>query len=274
MCVCMYYIRTSIKERGDFNFCNLQNCLDLRKNPGRESKLQMAAVGNKERLPPVLDSSAEQPPLFDGTTRLYMTYTCPYAQRVWIARNYKGLQEEIKLVPLNLRNSPTWYKDKVYPTNKVPSFEHNGKVVGESLDLIKYVDINFQGPSLFPNDPAKREFAEEMLSYSDEYITAVYKTFTKDAPQELGALLDYLETALQKFQDGPFFLGQFSLVDVAYIPFIERFQIFLSAVRKYDIGEGRPKLAAWIEEMNKIEAYNPTKCNPDELVKSYKTYFV
>ena len=29
--------------------------------------------------------------------------------------------------------------------------EHNGKVIGESLDLIKYVDSNFEGPYLLPN---------------------------------------------------------------------------------------------------------------------------
>jgi hypothetical protein len=32
----------------------------------------------------------------------------------------------------------------------VPSLEHNGKVAGESLDLIKYIDDNFQGPALLP----------------------------------------------------------------------------------------------------------------------------
>ena len=36
-------------------------------------------------------------------------------------------------------------------------------------------------------------------------------------------------------------------VDVAYVPFIEKYQIYLSEVKKYDIAEGRPKLAAWIE---------------------------
>jgi hypothetical protein len=36
-------------------------------------------------------------------------------------------------------------------------------------------------------------------------------------------------------------------VDIAYIPFVERFQIFLSDVSKYDITAGRPKLAKWIE---------------------------
>ncbi|KAL0670994.1 hypothetical protein Bca4012_033698 [Brassica carinata] len=71
----------------------------------------------------------------------------PYAQRVWITRNFKGLQEKIKLVPLDLGNRPAWYKEKVYPENKVPALEHNGKIIGESLDLIKYLDNTFKSSS-------------------------------------------------------------------------------------------------------------------------------
>lgn len=33
----------------------------------------------------------------------------------------------------------------------MPALEHNGKIIGESLDLIKYVDSNFEGPSLLPD---------------------------------------------------------------------------------------------------------------------------
>ncbi|XP_021891575.1 glutathione S-transferase L3-like isoform X2 [Carica papaya] len=205
------------------------------------------ATGAEEDLPLPLDATAEQPNLFDGTTRLYTCYTCPYAQRVWITRNYKGLEDEIKLVPLNLRNRPAWYKEKVYSLNKVPSLEHNGKVMGESLDLIKYVDSNFRGPSLLPDDPTKREFAEEMLRYTDTFNMAVYISLNGDAVKESGPSFDYLENALHKFDDGPFFLGGFSLVDIAYIPFVERFQIFFADVWNYDITESRPKLATWIE---------------------------
>ncbi|KAF7848107.1 hypothetical protein BT93_L2290, partial [Corymbia citriodora subsp. variegata] len=49
----------------------------------------MAPPAVVENLPPPLKSSAEQPPLFDGTMRLYTSYACPYAHRVWITRNYK-----------------------------------------------------------------------------------------------------------------------------------------------------------------------------------------
>lgn len=36
-------------------------------------------------------------------------------------------------------------------------------------------------------------------------------------------------------------------VDIAYIPFIERFQIVLNELFKCDITAGRPKLSAWIQ---------------------------
>ncbi|KAL7170012.1 hypothetical protein ACSBR2_034962 [Camellia fascicularis] len=231
---------------------------------------QMATAFVKEVLPPALDSTSKPPPLFDGTTRLYICYTCPFAQRTWIARNYKGLQDKIELVPIDLQNRPTWYKEKVYPENKVPSLEHNNKVIGESLDLLKYIENHFEGPALLPNDPAKQQFAEELLSYSDTFNKTVFTSFKGDAVKEAGGAFDYLETALHKFDDGPFFLGQFSLVDIAYAPFIERFQIFFEDALKYDITSGRPKLAAWIEELNKIDAYPQTKCEPKVLVEFYK----
>lgn len=36
-------------------------------------------------------------------------------------------------------------------------------------------------------------------------------------------------------------------VDIAYAPFIERFQLFLAEAKNYDITKGRPKLKLWIE---------------------------
>ncbi|KAM3698189.1 hypothetical protein ACJW31_06G170100 [Castanea mollissima] len=213
-----------------------------------------------------LDSSSEPPQVFYGTTRLYISYICLYAQRVWITQNCKGLQEKIKLVPIDLQNRPAWYKEKVYSVNKLPSLEHKNEVKGESLVFIKYIDSHFEGPSLFPQDPDKKEFAEELLSYSDGFTRAVISAFKGDG-NEAGAAFDFIETALSKFDDGPFFLGQFSLVDIAYAPFIERYQPLLLAEKKYDTIAGRPKLVAWIKEMDKIDGYKQTKREPKEILE-------
>ncbi|KAG8096464.1 hypothetical protein GUJ93_ZPchr0013g37947 [Zizania palustris] len=208
-----------------------------------------AASSAKEVLPPSLTSSSEPPPLFDGTTRLYVAYICPYAQRTWITRNYKGLQDKIKIVGIDLADRPAWYKEKVYPENKVPSLEHNNQVKGESLDLVRYIDRNFEGPALLPDDPEKQQFAEELLAYSDAFNKALFSSLVskEQVPDEAVAVLDKVEAALAKFNDGPFFLGQFSLVDIAYVPFIERFYTFLSGIKNYDITKGRPNLEKFIE---------------------------
>ncbi|PWZ05026.1 Protein IN2-1 B [Zea mays] len=209
-----------------------------------------SASSVKEVLPSPLTSASEPPPLFDGTTRLYVAYLCPFAQRAWIARNYKvGLQDKIKIVAIDLADRPAWYKEKVYPENKVPSLEHDNQVKGESLDLVKYIDSNFEGPSLLPEDPAKQQFAEELLGYTDAFNKAFYSCLVdrEDVSEEAVAALDKIEDALGKFNDGPFFLGQFSLVDIAYVPFIERFQILYSNIKNYDITKGRPNLQKFIE---------------------------
>lgn len=236
----------------------------------------MASTGNLEEvLPPPLDSTSDPPPLFDGTTRLYISYTCPYAQRAWITRNCKGLQDKIKLVPIDLKNRPSWYKEKVYPPNKVPSIEHNNEVRGESLDLIKFIDSHFEGPSLFPNDLAKQDFADLLFSYADSFHKAVTASFKEEGVNaETGVAFDYIEDALSKFNDGPFLLGQFSLVDIAYAPFFERYIPFMSEVKKYDLAAGRPNIAVWIQEMNKIEGYKQTQIDPKLLVESYKKRFL
>ena len=153
----------------------------------------------------------------------------------------------------------------------MPSLEHNNQVKGESLDLVKYIDSNFEGPSLLPDvrhvldcdpcnapsssagslmsefssqDPAKKQFAEELLAFTDAFNKALYSSIIskEDVSEETGnrivrvfdlfenvcmlynmliftcgflipvAALDKIEEALGKFNDGPFFLGQFSLV--------------------------------------------------------------
>ncbi|GER42536.1 glutathione S-transferase family protein [Striga asiatica] len=233
-----------------------------------------AARSVKEVFPPALDSFSDPPAIFDGIPKLYISYSCPYAQRVWITRNCKGLQDTIKLVPIDLKNRPTWYKEKVYPENKVPALEHNNEVKGESLDLIKYIDSNFEGPPLYPSDPDRIAFAEELFSFTGSFYKRVITSLKDNKIDGAGAAFDEIEVALSKFDDGPFFLGKFSLVDIAYVPFIERFQAFFSEVKNYDITGGRPKFAAWVEEMNKNEAYKQTKRDPKEHVESYTRRFL
>lgn len=82
-----------------------------------------------------------------------------------------------------------------------------------------------------------------------------------------------METDLGKFQDeGPFFLGQLSAVDLAYAPFLERFELLAPELLEYNIFEGRPRLAKWFEAVNAVDAYASTKAEPKGLAEGLKKY--
>lgn len=233
----------------------------------------LAASIETERI--IFDSKSEPPPIFDGNTRLYISRMCPYAQRVWIARNYKGLAD-IHVVEISLADKPLWYKE-VYPIGKVPALEHNGKVIGESLDLLEYLDLNFGGPRIFPLEPEKKNIASDLMKHNDSFIKEGFSALSmKDATpikieENFGPTLDQLETSIQKFSNtSPFFLCEFGVVDIAYVPFIERFRLAFSHFKNYDITHGRPMLARWIEAMDGIDAYAKTKAEPSTMIETYK----
>lgn len=141
------------------------------------------------------------------------------------------------------------------------------------MDLLEYLENNFEGPKLIPTDPVKKEAANELLKYTGVLTKTAFLALSKPEPevaQESGPAFDYLEDALGKFADGPFFMGPFSIVDIAYAPFVERFQIVFPRLKNYDITADRPKLLKWIEELNKIDAYTTTKADPEKIIETYK----
>ncbi|KAL5082429.1 hypothetical protein RYX36_010850 [Vicia faba] len=130
--------------------------------------------------------------------RLYISYTCPFAQRVWITRNYKGLEDKIDLVPIDLQNRPAWYKENVYPENKVPSLEHNGEVLGESLDLVKYVDANFEGTPLSPNTNEESENLQQQLLNKEIDLASFLQKYKKLQTTYHKRTLIYLDAKTSK----------------------------------------------------------------------------
>lgn len=69
-------------------------------------------------------------------------------------------------------------------------------------------------------------------------------------------------------------------MDIAYAPFIERFQPFLLEVKNFDITDSRPKLGVWIEVQQTLFALylRTTWSNPfissQGLCHSYESYFI
>ena len=56
-------------------------------------------------------------------------FSCQTGPNIFYETFYggQGLQEKIKLVPIDLQNRPAWYKEKVYPANKVMLCENENE---------------------------------------------------------------------------------------------------------------------------------------------------
>ncbi len=81
--------------------------------------------------------------------------------------------------------------------------------------------------------------------------------------------------ASNKSADGPFFLGdKLSLVEIAIIPFLERFSIVLQHYRSHNLFEGGrlPALHAALTAAHARPAFKKTTANADYFIAAYAQY--
>ncbi|XP_078689539.1 glutathione S-transferase omega-2-like [Branchiostoma floridae x Branchiostoma belcheri] len=97
-------------------------------------------------------STAPDPPA-PGVLRLISSRFCPYAHRTRLVLAAKGIDYET--VNVCLYKKPEWFFS-INPLAKVPTLQHDGKVVYESLVCNEYLDRVFPGRKLLPEEPLEK----------------------------------------------------------------------------------------------------------------------
>lgn len=200
--------------------------------------------------------------------QLYSFAACPYAQRVHIALLEKQL--DFELIEIDLFNRPEWFA-AISPYGKVPVLRHAGVTVHESTIINQYLDEAFPQPALMPESPALRAEARIWMDYCEtRFLPAAHKLMSEadDAQkrtanvERLSEVLRHIEHAgLRKTGSGPWFFGQqFSLTDIQFAPFLERFEMYAQlagAVLPEDCG----RLLDWMSALLKRPAVAATAHN-------------
>jgi glutathione S-transferase len=194
--------------------------------------------------------------------RFYNADYCPFAQRVWLALEEKRVPYEQVIVNYFDRELPTTREFlAVSPEGMVPAGTYGVVSVFDSLPFNEWVEEQFPDPSLLPADRHRRFIARQAIKKHDEsLVPAFYSLLTAaDVPDaELHARLTALASALKRWNDdltkhtgaGPYFFGaDFSLVDCAIVPFIERIGALIPYYRGFDplAGEQLAPLHAWYQ---------------------------
>lgn len=190
--------------------------------------------------------------------KLYDYGPSPNCQRVEIAMHEKGLSYEIEPIDLKKREQKKPEFLKLNPYGKVPVIIDGQKVLYESCIINEYLDETYPNPPLMPKDPFKRARIRVLTDYGLTYIQPLYwavraelyvKTddserdwnLIEKTTHQLRELLQYLENEIGNKE---YFMGEFTLLDIALVPRFLRLEMF-------DVlpATSIPRLGSWLQRM-------------------------
>lgn len=189
----------------------------------------------------------------------------PYAWKVWLALEHKGLAFDAKRLSFDNDETKTPEFLAINPRGRVPALVDDGFALWESSAIIEYLEERYPEKPLLPKDVKARATVRRMVNEADNYLQAasselmeqaVYLTpaertaeRTAQAKKQMLEELDRLEKCLK----GDFMAGDLGLADYAAYPYVRIAQ--RADERSPGLGTARAdmpkKISAW---MSRIEA--------------------
>jgi glutathione S-transferase len=102
---------------------------------------------------------------------LYYASGSPYAWRVWLALEHKGIPYEMKTLSFDAGDLRTPEFLALNPRHRVPVVVDNDFVLYESAAILEYLDDRWPGePRLFAVDIHRRALQRRMVREADQYF--------------------------------------------------------------------------------------------------------
>jgi glutathione S-transferase len=186
--------------------------------------------------------------------RLYYGSGSPYAWRVWLALEHKGVPYHLKALSFDAGDLKSPEFGTLNPRRRVPVLVDDDFALAESAAIVEYIEERWSsGPALFARDPRSRATQRRMVREADEYLGDLASRFFggsgHDALEKLGQEFARWEDDLA----GDYLIGELSVVDFTVFPFIallSRLARRHADVVKDDIVG--PKFAEWLVRMEAL----------------------
>jgi glutathione S-transferase len=169
---------------------------------------------------------------------------CPYVQRAAIVLAEKGVVFERRDVDLSAK--PDWFL-AISPLGKTPVLQVGEHALFESAVICEYLDETLL-PRLHPSNALRRarhrawmEFGSNLLNLIAGFYNAPDEAALRAKAAEIHVRLWQLEEVLG---DGPWFDGQFGMVDAVFGPVFRYFDVF-DAIADFGFCQGLPKVQRW-----------------------------
>ena len=188
---------------------------------------------------------------------------CPYCQKVWLWLEEKQIPYRIEKVTMFCYGEKEgWYKRKV-PSGMLPALELDGQLITESDDILVALEPAFEpltrsmrDPKVIPLRKLERFLFRAWCSWLC-YPARSEREEDRNRDQFI-EIMKKVETALEQ-TPGPYFLEEFSIVDVIFTPYVERMNASLYYYKGYSMREENPHFSAWFDAMETRPTYRGTQ---------------
>jgi glutathione S-transferase len=188
----------------------------------------------------------------------------PFAWRVWLALEHKGIAYEARRLLFDRGDTRSPEFRAINPRGKVPAIVHDGRALRESTVILEYLEEVWPEPALLPRDACARATARLLMREADDWLyrplrrllgQTLLKPKGEGEPDEIAAARGDLEPELARWEallEGDWLAGGLSLADLTLYPHLRMLRRIGERMPEHDaealIG---PRLAAW---MGRIEA--------------------
>jgi glutathione S-transferase len=198
--------------------------------------------------------------------KLYSIPLSTNVERVTLAMGHKGLRPEHVVVPPEDRS----LVEKVSGQPLVPVIDHDGTVVADSTEIVRYLEAKFPQRPLFPADAARRAEMEVFIDWFNRAWkrppNEIYAEMEKERPDRaridrLGAAMaGYLDTFEGLLAGRDYLMGSFSAADCIAFPFVkyallhdpdDDYLFHRILVDHQRLGDGHPRVEAWIRRCDR-----------------------
>lgn len=196
----------------------------------------------------------------------------PYAWRVWLALEHKGIAYEMKTVSFSAGDLAKPEYVALNPRRKVPTIADGDFSLYESAAILEYLEEQYStGKVLFPGSVRQRAVIRRLVREADEYLAHALERlvdhvlFTKREKWDLAVIAAGREAFLKELEvfEGylrdDWFGSELSAADFAIYPIIA---LCLRMEKKKDDlnvrGSIGPKITKWMKRMEALPFFEKT----------------
>jgi len=191
---------------------------------------------------------------------------CPYCHKVWLWLEESRVPYRVKKVSMFCYGEKeAWYK-KICPSGMLPALEIDDRLITESDVILHNLEREFGSlGDLKMNEPQVKTLRNlERQLFRTWYTWLCYPSRTareeNDKKKNFINVAQIVDKALGS-TPGPYFLTQFSIADIVFVPFLERMSASLFYYKGFQLRDpGKfPNISNWFDALETRETYKGTQ---------------